>query len=165
MRKLYLPTLALLLSSACAVANDSFEKTFLEQKITSYEIALGECMAMGSEAALPDENAIKALGEYPQRDVEIFLITHAAEMEDKCASPQLGELAIALHLIEASEHTNETTRTLLVETNEMVFSHARWALKRQYLELPEGMKESLTSHTAFQQPFNSILIRNHLTTR
>lgn len=165
MRRLYLFPLALLLSSTHATASDSIEKFFLNEKITHYEVALGKCMTMGREAGLPDKNAIDALRSYPQQDVEVFLIAHAAEMEDNCASPQLGELAIALQLTAASEHTSEAATILLQDTREMVFSHARWGLKRQYLELPEVMIENLTSHPAFQQPFNSILIRDHLTTK
>lgn len=161
MRRLLL-SIPLILSGAGATADESIEKAFLEKKINEYEIAFEKCMTMGNEAELPDKEVITALRAYPQHEAETFLITHAAEMEDRCASAQLGELAIALQLIEVSEHESASAEMLLDGTKEMVFSHARWHLKRQYLQLPQAMKEDLTSYSAFQQPFNSLLIREHL---
>lgn len=162
MRKLYLLSASLLLSSACATANDSIELSFLETKITEYEVVLADCMTQGSEATLPDDPVIDALRGYPERDVDVFLIAHATEMEDKCATPQLGNLAIALQLASASADAGEAVDALIKETNEIVFSNARWELKRQYLGLPEAMKNHLITYPAFQAPFNTILIRDHL---
>lgn len=144
-------------------AENSLALDYLNNKIDDYENSLQKCMLMGSSAGLPGAAVIAALKAYPQQDTESFLLTRATLADEKCASPALGELAVALFLVEAdNEPVSEDVALLIGEIKPAVFSSTRWELQHHYLSLPQEMRTQLEAFDTFQQPFNSLLIRQHL---
>lgn len=162
--RMHLALLLTLIASPHGVAGgeDQLERSLLDQTMESYEQALGECMNIGRDQALPDDEVIKALRRYPARDVETFLITHAAEMEDQCAADELGELATVLHLLARPAESDPDLANAISETRQAIFSDARWGLKKLYLQLPTSMKAELNSYPVFQRPFDSLRLREIL---
>lgn len=151
-----------LLSPSLSAA-DSLALGYLNKKIDAYENSLQECMLMGSSASLPSAAVLAALNVYPQQDTETFLLTRATLAEEKCASPALGDLAVALLLIEADDQPVSGDVEALIEgIKPAIFSSTRWELQHHYLSLPEKMRTQLEAFDTFQQPFNSLLIRQHL---
>ena len=116
-------------------------------------------MALGQQDISLDDSLIQALRKYPARDIEIYLITHASEMEDQCAAAELGELARTLHLLAQSAAADPDLADAIDETRQTVFSKTRWELKKLHLHLPSPMKADLGSYPVFQQPFNSLRLR------
>lgn len=138
------------------------EMDYLQRAVQRYEQALQHCMEIQSLSGLPDSSVMTALKKYPADQANAFLITRAAEMEDVCAYSELADLAIVLHLIANSTEADEELSALQEQTRTAVFSHARWGLKQRYLSLPSDMKSDLEKHDIFQEPFNALLIREHL---
>lgn len=121
-------------------------------------------MALSQQNLSPDDGLIEALRKYPIRDVEIYLVTHASEMEDQCAAAELGELARTLHLVTQPAEADADLAAAVNETRQAIFSEARWDLKKLHLQLPSAMKADLGSYSVFQQPFNSLRLRELVAT-
>lgn len=118
---------------------------------------------MGRNDSLPSEAVLTALKAYPQKDAEGFLLARATLVEEKCASTELGELAVAVLAIEAAENPlSEDAAALVEQIKPAAFPSTRWALRRHYFSLPTEMRAQLESFEAFQHPFNSLLIREYL---
>ena len=160
---LALSTVTIVLACAEVFADDSLEFVYLQEKVAAYENQLQECMLMGRNADFPSEAVLAALEAYPQEQVESFLVTKATLAEEQCVAKELGELAAALLTIEAAEHEpSEDAVTLMNEIKPATFVSTRWELQRHYLSLPREMRERMEEVEAFQRPFNSLLIREHL---
>jgi len=154
-------TFGLLCSEVFAEGSPVF--AYLETRIAAYENRLQECMLMGRNASLPSDAVLAALKAYPREDAEGFLLTRATLAEEKCVSSELGELAIALLAIEASEEPlAEGVAALVEEIKPAAFPSTRWQLQRHYLSLPVEMRVHLEGFEVFQHPFNSLLIRARL---
>lgn len=149
--------------SSEAYPQDSLAITYLEEKIAAYENRLQTCLLMGRSAHIPSADVLAALRTYPQEHTEGFLLARATLVEEKCVSAELGELASAVLAIEAGvDPLPENLAILLEEIKPAAFPSTRWQLQRHYLSLPADMRAQLEGFEAFQDPFNSLLIRKHL---
>lgn len=152
----------LMLMPTLAQAGEVNAVAYLQQTTLRYEQALQRCMEIQRQSELPESSIMAALRAYPADQVNAFLITRAAEMEDACVESELADLAIALHLLANEAEADEELSLVKRQTRSAVFSQARWGLKKRYLSLPSDMKADLESYDVFQAPFNSLLIREYL---
>ena len=97
-------------------------EAYLQQTTLRYEQALQRCMEIQRQPVLPEPSVMTALRGYPADQVNAFLITRAAEMEDACVKSELADLAIALHLLANETEVDEKLLLVKEQTRSAVFS-------------------------------------------
>lgn len=143
------------LSSAPAMASEP--RAYLETQVEAYEQAIERCEEKIKERALPSDELLQRLKQYELKQVRVFLITRANQLQSQCERPELTELSYAIGTLERLDLSEETGERLSSVAN-LLYTPSPWRFREQYESLPESLRETLKSEPYFQKPFNAVAI-------
>ena len=151
----------LLTSLNCFGQTITEEHLYITTAIANYSDALERCNKIKSNRSRIDNKTLKILSNYEFSQVEVFLLTRSAMLEEQCVKQPLAELALAIHTLEPIELHSQTQK-IIDEIKILVFNDYRWTMRKKYQRLPAEMRNALEKCSYFKQPFDSHLIRNQL---
>ena len=149
-----------LVVSGCSYADVNAmqeEHQYIAGKIAAFNEAIERCEKVAANREAPPQSLINELKSYNLEDVRAFLITLNAKLTEDCQKPELTELAYAIGVLEGAEVTGKP-KQILDNIKPLVFGQETWGLKERYMQLPEGMRNSLEKEPYFDKPFSDIEI-------
>lgn len=152
--------IAFLMVTQISIASPPSEKHhYITQKIAKYLTAAERCAESSKVRELPDEDVLAQLDRYQPKDVERFLITRSFLLLKECEKPELTDLAYAILVLEDSEISEETQKTISA-IKVLAFASQNREFEKLYESLPEDMRNSLEKVGYFNEPFSNKKLRS-----
>ncbi|HDZ55199.1 MAG TPA: hypothetical protein ENI17_11675 [Pseudomonas xinjiangensis] len=160
--RIFLACFLIALPASWAAANDAEDNhRFITSKIAEYIATSKQCRDHALERKPPNAETIKTLSRFKSDDVARFAMIRSVLMQQRCEQSELNELAYAIVVLENTALAAETVEAISA-IKVLAFDIQIRRFQRQYENLPRDLRASLESLDYFNEPFDNVALRRHL---